>query len=264
MRHSTGVRPPKPPLVPLVEHYALRFFASLMIVVCAVLASAGAMVSRAYDREPPVVAHYVSDYQRLGFVLDRSGELAKLKFDGSEEILVLRWQPAAGGDRLLVRDDGEIVLRISGLGGITLFTADNPRGIPVAANAPAQPLVPVPPSIALVRDIAGRIMMQLRAETGQEIVFEANWSAVAGDPGARGILFDAIRNAGTALFDVVRSGPGRVGVTAYLKRVRFVQARFPAISMQGDMLIVQFSVEQGLAGRPSSHAISRQLRQVFR
>ena len=242
----------------------MRFFAGLMIAVCAVLVSAGAMVSRAYDREPPRIAHYISEYQRIGFVLDRSGELAKLRFDGSEEILVLRWQPAAGGDRLLVRDDGEIVLRISGLGGITLFTADNPRGIPVAPNAPAQPLIPTPPSIALVRDIAGRIMMQLRAETGTEVLFEANWNAVAGDPGARGILFDAIRNAGTALFDVVRSGPGRTGVTTYLRRVRFVQARFPAISMQGDMLIVQFSVEQGLAGRPSSHAILRQLRQIFR
>ncbi len=242
----------------------MRFFAGLMIVAFAVLASAGAMVSRAYDREPPRIAHYISEYDRVGFVLDRSGELAKLKFDGSEEILVLRWQPAAGGDRLLVRDDGEVVLRISGLGGITLFTAQNPRGIPVAPNAAAPPLIPSPPSIALVRDIAGRIMMQLRAETGQEIVFEANWNAVAPDPGARGILFDAIRNAGTALFEVSRTGPGRTGITTYLRRVRFVQSRFPAASMQGDMLIVQFSVEQGLAGRPSSHAISRQLRQIFR
>jgi hypothetical protein len=45
--------------------------------------------------------------------------------------------------------------------------------------------------------------------------------------------------------------------------VRFVQARFPAISMQGDMLIVAFSVEQGLAGRPSSFAIRRQLAQIM-
>jgi hypothetical protein len=247
-----------------VEVCGVQLFARIIIVMIALLASAGAMVSRAYEREPPRVAHYMSEYARIGFVLDRSGELAKLKFDNSEEILVLRWQPAAGGDRLLVRDDGEVVLRVSGLGGMTLFTAEIRGGTPVAPDRPAPPLTPAPPSIALVRDIAGRIMMQLRAETGKEIVFEANWSAVSGDPGARGILFDAIRNAGTALYSISRSGPGRTALTSYLGRVRFVQARGPSISLQGDMLIVSFSAEQGLAGRPSSFAILRQLRQIFR
>ena len=243
---------------------ALHRIARIIIVAFALLSTAGAMVSRAYDREPPRIAHYVSEYARVGFVLDRSSELAKLKFDNSEEILVLRLQPAAGGDRILVRDDGEIVLRISGLGGITLFTPENRGGTPVAPDRPAPPLTPIPPPIALVRDIAGRIMMQLRAETGKEIILEANWNEVAGDPGARGILFDAIRNAGTALFGVSQSGPGRAGITNYLARVRFVHARYPSISMQGDMLIVTFSLEQGLAGRPSSYAIMRQLRQIFR
>lgn len=242
----------------------MQSIARVLIIFAALLTSAGAMMTRAYEREPPRVAHYVSEFARIGFILDRTGELPKLKFDGSEEILVLRWQPAAGGDRLLVRDDSEVVLRISGLGGMTLFTPALRGGTPVAPDRPAPPLLPAPPPISLVRDIAGRIMMQLRAETGREILIEANWNAVANDPGARGILFDAIRNAGTALFDVARSGPGRVALTSYLKRVRFVHARYPGIVMQGDMLIVNYSVEQGLAGRPSSFAILRQLRQIFR
>jgi hypothetical protein len=242
----------------------LQSIARVLIIFAALLTSAGAMMTRAYEREPPRVAHYISEFARVGFVLDRTGELPKLKFDGSEEILVLRWQPAAGGDRLLVRDDSEVVLRISGLGGMTLFTPALRGGTPVAPDRPAPPLLPTPPPISLVRDIAGRIMMQLRAETGREILIEANWNAVANDPGARGILFDAIRNAGTALFDVARSGPGRVALISYLKRVRFVHARYPGIVMQGDMLIVNYSVEQGLAGRPSSFAILRQLRQIFR
>jgi hypothetical protein len=242
----------------------VQFVARILIVVAALLTSAGAVITRAYEREPPRVAHYVSEFARIGFILDRSGELPKLKFDGSEEILVLRWQPAAGGDRLLLRDDGEVVLRISGLGGMTLFTPALRGGTPVAPDRPAPPLLPPPPSIGLVRDIAGRIMMQLRAETGKEILLEADWNSVGGDPSARGILFDAIRNAGTALFDVARSGPGRAAVSNYLKRVRFVQSRAPGIFFQGDMLVVNFSVEQGLAGRPSSYAILRQLRQIFR
>ena len=222
------------------------------------------MVTRAVDREPPRVAHYGSEFARVGFILDLSGELPKLKFDGSEEILVLRWQPAAGGDRLLVRDDGEVLLRLSGLGGMTLFTPALRGGTPVAPDRQVPPLLPALPPISVIRDIAGRIMMQLRAETGKEILIEADWNAVAGDPGARGILFDAIRNAGTALFDVARSGPGRAAMANYLKRVRFVHARQSGIFLQGDMLVVNFSAAQGLAGRPSSFAIMRQLRQIFR
>lgn len=238
--------------------------ARIMFVVLALLSSMGAMDTRAYSREPPRIAHYVSDFARVGFVLDFSGELPKLKFDGSEEILVLRWQPAAGGDRLLIRDDGEPVLRFSGLGGITLFTPALRGGTPVAPDRQVPPLMSPVPSIALVRDIAGRIMMQLRGETGKEILLEANWNAIAGDPAARAILFDAIRNAGSALFEVARSGPGRGAVANYLNRVRFVHSRQPGVFLQGDMLIVNFTVEQGLAGRPSSFAILRQLRQIFR
>ncbi|MCE9521050.1 MAG: DUF4908 domain-containing protein [Alphaproteobacteria bacterium] len=235
-----------------------------MFVLATLFVGVGGADLRAFDREPPRIAHFSSEYSRSGFVLDRSGELAKLRFDGTEEILILRWQPAAGGDRLLVRDDGEVVLRISGLGGVTLFTPENRKGIPVAPDGPAAPLTPVPPTIDFVRDIAGRIMAQLRAETGREIVFEANWNAAAGDEGARGILFDAIRNAGTALFGISRTAPGRAGLSSYLRRVRFVHARFPSIILQGDMLIVSYSVEQGLAGRPSSFAIRRQLAQIIR
>jgi hypothetical protein len=236
----------------------------LIVVAVVALVSAGAMTSRTSARDDPPIAHYVSEFSGIGFVFDRSSELPKVRFDGTEEILVLRWQPAAGGDRLLLRDDGEILFRLSGLGGITLFTPENRRGFPVAANGPAQALVCQSPPIGVVRDIAGRIMMQLRAEIGREILFEANWNAVGGNAIARCVLFDAIRNAGTALFGVVRTGPGRAGVSNYLKRVRFAPARFPAISMQGDTLIVSFSVEQGLAGRPSSFAIRRQLSQIFR
>ncbi len=241
----------------------MRTIARLIIIAFVALTSAGAMVSRANDRQLAPVAHYASEFSGIGFVLDLSSELPKVRFDRTDEILVLRWQPAAGGDRILLRDDGEIVLRLSGLGGVTLFTPENRRGIPMAPNGPAQPLMCQSPPIGTIRDIAGRIMMQLRAEIGREVLFEANWNAAGSNAVARCVLFDAIRNAGTALFAVVRTGPGRAGVSNFLKRARFAPG-YPGISMQGDMLIVSFSVEQGLGGRPSSFAIRKQLSQIFR
>ena len=211
----------------------------------------------AIDRNEPRVGHYVSEDTGIGFVLDRSSELAKLKFDSSEEIFALRWQPAANGDRILLRDDGEQMLRIAYLGGITLFTPGNLRGIPMALDHPAAPLISIAPSIEQVRDVAGQIMTRLRAEVGRDIVFEADWGRAAMDPGGRAILYDAVRNTGTALYNVANTPGGRVNLGRGLQRVRFMQSGRAGVFLQGPMLVISFSVEQGLAGRPSSYAVGR-------
>jgi hypothetical protein len=238
-------------------------FLALMSALIATLAGFSSAIDRG-QRNEPRVGHYVSEDTGIGFVLDRSSELAKLKFDSSEEIFALRWQLAAGGDRLLLRDDGEQMLRLSWLGGITLFTAGNLRGIPVSLDRPASPLVEMPVSIDQVRVVAGQIMQRLRAEVGRDIVFEADWGRVGMDAGGRAILYDAIRNAGTALYIVASTPAGRVNLGRGLQRVRFMQARAAGAYISGDMLVVTFSVEQGLAGRPSSFAIGRVLAPFMR
>lgn len=228
------------------------------------LITAFARLSFAIDRNEPRVGHYVSEDTGIAFVLDRSSELAKLKFDSSEEIFALRWQPAANGDRILLRDDGEQMLRIAYLGGITLFTPGNLRGIPMALDRPAPPLIAPPPSFEQVRDVAGQIMVRLRTEVGRDIVFEADWARVGADVGGRAILYDAIRNSGTALYNVAGSPAGRLNLARGLQRVRFVQSGRAGVSLNGPMLVVFFSVEQGLAGRPSSFAIGRVLAPFMR
>ena len=221
------------------------------------LIAALARFSFAIDRNEPRVGHYVSEDTGIGFVLDRSSELAKLKFDSSEEIFALRWQPAANGDRILLRDDGEQMLRIAWLGGITLFTPGNLRGIPMALDRPAAPLVPMLTSIEQVRDVAGQIMSRLRTEVGRDIVFEADWGRAAMDPGGRAILYDAVRNTGTALYNVANTPAGRVNLSRGLQHVRFMQGGRAGAYLNGPMLVISFSVEQGLAGRPSSFAVGR-------
>ncbi len=243
----------------------LRLFARALIVLCTVLASPSAMISHAYDRELPVVAHYSSEYARVGFILDRSGELSKLKFDGSEEVLVLHWAPAAGGDRLLKRDDDAVILRISGLGGVTLFTSEFQSGTPVGPDRRSvYPIVAVVPPIGAVRDVAGRIMTLVRAETGREVIFEANWDEAARDSAIRGLLFDATRNAGTALINWIRLGPGRRAAGTSLRRVRFMIGGGSGAYRQGEMFVVTINSGQGMAGRPSSYVIFRQLAQFGR
>jgi hypothetical protein len=234
----------------------------VILVAIALLAGMGSKEARAFERDLPALAHYSSEFTPIGFVLDLTGEAPKLKFDGSEEILVLRWAPAAGGDRLLIREDQFVVLRISALGGITLFTPDNMRGVPVAPDRrPVQPLRTNAPALAMIQDYASRIMAQARAETGRMVLFEADWAMAARDGETRALLFDSIRNAGTALINWIRSGPGRDAAGVTLKRIRFVAGPAVIPYRQGDMLVITFTRGLGLGGRPSSGVIQRQLAQ---
>jgi hypothetical protein len=243
----------------------LRSWLRVILVAIALLAGMGSMEARAFERDLPALAHYSSEFTPIGFVLDLTGEAPKLRFDGSEEILVLRWAPAAGGDRLLVREDQFVVLRVSALGGITLFTPENMRGVPVAPDRRAvQPLRTNAPPLAMVQDYASRIMAQARAETGRMVLFEADWDVAARDPVVRALLFDSIRNAGTALINWIRSGPGRDAAGVTLKRIRFVAGPAVIPYRQGDMLVVTFTPSMGLGGRPSSSVIQRQLAQFGR
>lgn len=226
------------------------------------LTSLGMQDTRAYDRRLPTIAHYSSEYSRIGFVLDFSGELPKLKFDGSDEILVLHTRLAAGGDTLLERDDQFIVLRISNLGGVTLFTPDNLKGVPVAPDRrPVQALVSTVPPIRVVQDFASRITAQARAETGREIYLDADWAQAARDVVIRELLFDSIRNAGTALIDWIRSGAGRNAIGTRLRRIQFVAGTARLPYRQGDTLVIVFTPGQGKSGRPASSVILQQLAQ---
>ncbi|MEQ1753920.1 MAG: DUF4908 domain-containing protein [Micropepsaceae bacterium] len=243
----------------------MRFVIRVFIVAFALLFSMGPMESRAFDRQLPVLAHYSSEFAPVGFILDLTSEVPKLKFDSNEEILVLRWIPAAGGDRLLERDDHFVVLRISGLGGVTLFTPQNLRGVPVAPDRrPVQALQFNAPTMLEVREYASRIMAQARAETGRDVLFEANWDEAARNPVIRGLLFDSIRNAGSALIDWIRSGPGRNAIGTTLRRVRFAAGPLSLPYRQGDTFVITYTPGQGLAGRPTSAVIYRQLAQFAR
>lgn len=243
----------------------MRLIGRTVIVLIAMLTCFGMEETRAYDRQLPDIAHYSSEYSRVGFILDFTGDRPKLKFDGSDEILVLNSIPAAGGDKLLERDDHFVVLRISFLGGVTLFTPDNMRGVPVAPDRrPVQALVSSVPPINVVRDYAARITAQARAETGREIFLDANWAQAARDTAIRELLFDSIRNAGTALIDWIRSGAGRSAIGTRLKRIQFVAGPPTLPYRQGDTLVIVFTPGQGKAGRPASSVIYQQLAQFAR
>ncbi|HVK81172.1 MAG TPA: DUF4908 domain-containing protein, partial [Verrucomicrobiae bacterium] len=65
------------------------------------------------------------------FVLDRSGGRAALvRFEGDPEVHVLRPAMAAGGGEIYRTDDGDVMLRVTPHGGITVYTRTMRPGAP--------------------------------------------------------------------------------------------------------------------------------------
>jgi hypothetical protein len=88
----------------------------------------------------PHAEKFVAPDRTLGFTLDRSGPSPLMRFDGDNEIMVLRASQGPRGDEFLKTDNGQLVLRVTSIGGVTVYTSANDNGAPAAMAGPARPL----------------------------------------------------------------------------------------------------------------------------
>ena len=200
----------------------------------------------------PPVAKYVAPDDRA-FVLDRSGQTPLLKFEGSQEVWVLRPAPGPRGDVIYKDDLGRQVVRASRMGGMTVFTADRPGGMPAALAGQA---VSIRPAAISPEALLGHFVRQaVRASrsAGRKIRFVTESDAT---PATSTLFADAATIAAEA---VVRSAgrAGGGGVVGRLRRVSFVEGPQPAAAVRGDVLRITVAPRYGLAGRPSSERIVR-------
>ncbi|HAH10368.1 MAG TPA: hypothetical protein DCL54_00765 [Alphaproteobacteria bacterium] len=207
---------------------------------------------------------YQTSDGRAGFVLDRIGSEARLRFDAQDEVFALRWKPAVNGDKVLVRDDGEVVLRMTPLGGITLFSPEFPNGVPVVYQRVAMPLEAPPPPIETVQEVAATAAARLRQVYGSAIRFEGPWAAAADDGGLRLVLFDAVRNAESAFLMLSSYGSEREAVRRLSPRVIFAVGPQPGVTRKGSELRVIFALDRGVSGRASSYRMLTDLRATLR
>ena len=199
----------------------------------------------------PPVARFVSE-EGESFVLDRSTPTPMLRFEESPEVLVLSPSPASRGD-VVYRDDlGEPVLRMTRLGGLTLFAHARPGGAPaaMAGHAPSLGRLPALSATSLVVRLyqasarASHAARRLIAFDAQEVT-----------PGAEAVFADA---AGVTAEAVVRLSHRRDGakVMARFNRVEFLPGRNADVQISNGAINVTVAPALGLAGRPSSARIA--------
>jgi hypothetical protein len=194
----------------------------------------------------PPVARYVSD-EGQAFILDRSSSTPLMKFEDSQEVLALSPTPAARGDTIYRNDMGEPVLRVTRLGGLTVFIPGRPTGAPVAfaGQAPGIRLVPMSAG-ALLQRLAQASIRASRAAR-HLIVFDAQEVT----PGSEAVFADAafVASQGLVRLSIRRDGEA---VLVRIGRVLFAPGAKGSVTLSHGVLQITVNPSQGLAGRPSS------------
>lgn len=200
--------------------------------------------------EQPPVARYVSETGQ-SFVFDRSGrDRAMLRFEGSAEVWVLSAQYAPRGDILYKNDLGRTMVRLTRVGGLTIFTSERPDGAAAAAAGPSAPLklsVLSPGQLFKVLTVASG-----RASHAAQRLIPVEAPAVT--PESSAVIGDAALVAAEAVVRLSRRGDGRA-LLGKVGKIVITEGARPGVFLDGGALRVIVTPSLYLSGRPSSDRI---------
>lgn len=209
----------------------------------------------------PPVARYAAA-PGLSFTLDRSeGEAdALLRFDGNPEVWVLQPSPAPRGDTIYRNDVGDPVVRVTRLGGVTLFTPRSPEGVPAALLGGAEDLTP-PPIAPLDSFVQRAVQSAFRASAAIQLALAKEhpitFSTPHQVPSSWTPLFtDTFNVAADAVVKLSRQKQSRAFLSR-LEEVQFVAGAKPDVAINGSIMTITLVPAKGFAGRPSSDRIMK-------
>jgi hypothetical protein len=203
---------------------------------------------------------YLAD--RIDFVLDHVGDQVRLRFAGNDEVFYLSTEAAPLGMRVLKYDTGAEALRVAGWGGVTLYTPDQPSGIPAEYTDVVHNVDPPPVAAKDVKLFAAGLAKELAARTDFAVGFAADWDALSRSGAAGMLACDAMRNATYALEQSANSAK-RNTISDDLHIVHFIEGKSATVTVRRGVLTVTIDPKAGPSARPSSLAIARALAAAF-
>lgn len=187
---------------------------------------------------------YATPDGAVRFIFDRSGGRAALvRFEGDPEVHVLFPVMAAGGGEIYRTEDGDVMLRVTPQGSITVYTRTLQTGSPASEEARVEPLTPEAVAFAQMQARFRQLQASSRRNVGQTITFvvPARMSAEAA-----GVVVDAAERAAEGLAAAPMTIVTRITITI---------GPTPRAAVRGDQLYIQVAPQLGYAGRPSSNTI---------
>lgn len=210
-----------------------------------------ALRDRLSGRNLPPIGRYVGEGGQ-SFVFDRSGARPLLRFEQSTEIWVLRPIPAPRGDIIYRNDAGDQILRVTPDGGMTLYTASHPGGVPVSMSGAAEQLRPTPLSVTQLASFLIRQSYLASRAVGRIVEVEAPDVG----PGSEIATAEGVAIAVDAIVRMARSDSLRARVTQ-VRRILILPGAQPQVSFSNGTLRITIAPQLGVAGRPSSVRVVR-------
>ncbi|MBS0472610.1 MAG: DUF4908 domain-containing protein [Proteobacteria bacterium] len=199
----------------------------------------------------------------VSFSLDRYGDKYLMRVAGEPEIYVLYVDGGTLGGRVLKYDSGATAIQVSGWGALTIYTDAQPSGLPAERTAGSTAPAVQPVSLSEMQGAAEDESEHLAYVRGLHIAFDADWSALSGDPELRALAFDAMQNAARGIDRFTANPAARQKMAARVGVIHLATGGKPTIDLVGKVLTVTFVPAHGFAGRASSHGIARALGQMF-
>jgi hypothetical protein len=201
-------------------------------------------------RDEPRAQRFQSPDGSLRFTLERAGNTALMRIDGQDEVLALKPAPGPRGDEILKTDTGRVLLRVSAMGGVTVYSGSGDYGAPVSAvGAAARLQAPAAPAGGLTAKMSA-VERETGRTVGRPISFEAPSGASLTSSAAVGLVADAAERAAEGLAAAKPRG---------VKRVVIQFGPRPEARLEQDALRVTVTPQLGYAGRPSAEAVKTAL-----
>jgi hypothetical protein len=199
----------------------------------------------------PQVARFSID-EGGEFVLDRSHHPFLLKFDDDPEVWVVSPSRGPRGDILFKDDIGDILLRVTKLGGVTAFTSRRPMGSAATLDGSASPLhlTPIGPTALFQRLIIASV------RCGHVSRHSVSFDALEADAKSAPLMADAALSVIDAFVGLAGTAEGRLAL-GRVARVQLIVGPTPQAWMRHAVLIVAVTPNDGLSGHPSSARLAQ-------
>jgi hypothetical protein len=181
-----------------------------------------------------------------------------LRFSDAPESFVLTAESGSMGAKLLKYDTGAAALSISVWGGVTLYLAEAPNGLPATHQGMAAAAAPLPVSAAELRGALNDEAAHFSYADNVVLHFIAD-NATLSDADSRALAFDTLANLQGGLERFIAAPNGRRALSRRVSTVRLERSSKAGLTLSGRNLIVRFVPADGYIGRPSSHAMAHQL-----
>ncbi|GBF59178.1 hypothetical protein PbB2_02870 [Candidatus Phycosocius bacilliformis] len=197
----------------------------------------------------PQAVAFAAGPNNLRFVLDRSQpRVVLLQFDGDPEVWALTSSWGPRGDEFLRNDIGEVIVRITTLGGVTVYGPLGTNGGLAASQGKAKSLPAPSRSEGTLQATLQKALRWFDRFSSRSIRVEAS----GGLPPA--LVHEALERAAQGMSRAPRGYFGRPERKVKLIRVQrsFDQ---PSVRWQSGVLTIGVVPGAGYAGRPSSAAV---------